>query len=105
MNLMETHRLKLNTHLITLNNISLSPLSLLLYSSLSLSPLSLSLSLSPQVEFEGLTGRVEFNSKGQRTNYTLKILEKHPEGHKEVRGQRGSLSVGPHGPGVHLTPA
>ncbi|CAL8292843.1 unnamed protein product [Merluccius merluccius] len=36
------------------------------------------------VEFEGLTGRVEFNSKGQRTNYTLKILEKHPEGHKEI---------------------
>ncbi|CAL8396247.1 unnamed protein product [Gadus morhua 'NCC'] len=36
------------------------------------------------VEFEGLTGRVEFNSKGQRTNYTLKILEKHPDGHKEI---------------------
>lgn len=38
-----------------------------------------------QVEYDGLTGRVEFNSKGQRTNYTLRILEKHRGGHKEVR--------------------
>ena len=38
-----------------------------------------------QVEYDGLTGRVEFNSKGQRTNYTLRVLEKHPGGHKEVR--------------------
>ncbi|KAM4630042.1 glutamate receptor ionotropic, kainate 5-like [Polymixia lowei] len=36
------------------------------------------------VEYDGLTGRVEFNSKGQRTNYTLRILEKHPGGHKEI---------------------
>ncbi|KTG43727.1 hypothetical protein cypCar_00044615 [Cyprinus carpio] len=35
------------------------------------------------VEYDGLTGRVEFNSKGQRTNYTLHILEKHRGGHKE----------------------
>ncbi|KAA0703162.1 Glutamate receptor ionotropic, kainate 5 [Triplophysa tibetana] len=35
------------------------------------------------VEYDGLTGRVEFNSKGQRTNYTLHILEKHRRGHKE----------------------
>lgn len=44
-------------------------------------------SFSYQVEYDGLTGHIEFNSKGQRTNYTLKILEKHPAGHKEVRGQ------------------
>ncbi|XP_044192008.1 glutamate receptor ionotropic, kainate 5-like isoform X1 [Thunnus albacares] len=36
------------------------------------------------VEYDGLTGHIEFNSKGQRTNYTLKILEKHPGGHKEI---------------------
>lgn len=42
------------------------------------------------MEYDGLTGHIEFNSKGQRTNYTLKILEKHPGGHKEVRGQMGS---------------
>uniref|UniRef100_A0AAR2IQA1 Glutamate receptor n=1 Tax=Pygocentrus nattereri TaxID=42514 RepID=A0AAR2IQA1_PYGNA len=36
------------------------------------------------VEYDGLTGRVEFNSKGQRTNYTLRILEKFRGGHKEV---------------------
>lgn len=50
----------------------------------------MSVSLSVQVEYDGLTGHIEFNSKGQRTNYTLKILEKHPAGHKEVRGQMGS---------------
>lgn len=37
------------------------------------------------MEYDGLTGRVEFNSKGQRTNYTLRILEKHKGGQKEVR--------------------
>uniref|UniRef100_A0A7M4EZM1 Glutamate receptor n=1 Tax=Crocodylus porosus TaxID=8502 RepID=A0A7M4EZM1_CROPO len=36
------------------------------------------------VEYDGLTGRVEFNSKGQRTNYTLRVLEKAPDGHREV---------------------
>ncbi|XP_069497037.1 glutamate receptor ionotropic, kainate 5 isoform X3 [Ambystoma mexicanum] len=36
------------------------------------------------VEHDGLTGRVEFNSKGQRTNYTLRILEKSKDGHREV---------------------
>ncbi|TRY96215.1 hypothetical protein DNTS_016458 [Danionella cerebrum] len=36
------------------------------------------------VEYDGLTGHVEFNSKGQRTNYTLRILEKFKGGHKEV---------------------
>uniref|UniRef100_A0A8D0U4T7 Glutamate receptor n=1 Tax=Sus scrofa TaxID=9823 RepID=A0A8D0U4T7_PIG len=37
-----------------------------------------------QVEYDGLTGRVEFNSKGQRTNYTLRILEKARQGHREI---------------------
>ncbi|KAI4891190.1 hypothetical protein NFI96_027035 [Prochilodus magdalenae] len=36
------------------------------------------------VEYDGLTGHVEFNSKGQRTNYTLHILEKHKTGHKQI---------------------
>ncbi|XP_067365559.1 glutamate receptor ionotropic, kainate 5 isoform X5 [Channa argus] len=40
--------------------------------------------LTTMVEYDGLTGRVEFNSKGQRTNYTLRILEKHRGGHKEI---------------------
>ncbi|KAM7384880.1 hypothetical protein PAMA_011982 [Pampus argenteus] len=44
------------------------------------------------VEYDGLTGHIEFNSKGQRTNYTLKILEKHPGGHKE---KATSLRVSP----------
>lgn len=45
-----------------------------------------------QVEYDGLTGRVEFNSKGQRTNYTLRILEKHRGGHKEVKSHLLSCS-------------
>ncbi|XP_071030302.1 glutamate receptor ionotropic, kainate 5-like [Oncorhynchus clarkii lewisi] len=36
------------------------------------------------VEYDGLTGHVEFNSKGQRTNYTLRILEKQRRGHREI---------------------
>ncbi|XP_048850130.1 glutamate receptor ionotropic, kainate 5-like isoform X1 [Brienomyrus brachyistius] len=36
------------------------------------------------VEYDGLTGRVEFNGKGQRTNYTISILEKHRGGHEEI---------------------
>ncbi|XP_059497298.1 glutamate receptor ionotropic, kainate 5 isoform X2 [Stegostoma tigrinum] len=36
------------------------------------------------VEYEGLTGRVEFNSKGQRMNYTLRILEQGRDGHKQI---------------------
>ncbi|XP_062848801.1 glutamate receptor ionotropic, kainate 5 [Trichomycterus rosablanca] len=36
------------------------------------------------VEYDGLTGHVEFNSKGQRTNYTLHVLEKHKSGHKQI---------------------
>uniref|UniRef100_A0A8K9XI51 Glutamate receptor n=1 Tax=Oncorhynchus mykiss TaxID=8022 RepID=A0A8K9XI51_ONCMY len=36
------------------------------------------------VEYDGLTGHVEFNSKGQRTNYTLRILEKQHRGHREI---------------------
>ena len=28
-----------------------------------------------QVRFEGLTGNVQFNEKGRRTNYTLHVIE------------------------------
>ncbi|AWO96338.1 putative glutamate receptor ionotropic kainate 5-like [Scophthalmus maximus] len=45
---------------------------------------SVSYLILKKVEYDGLTGRVEFNSKGQRTNYTLRILEKHRGGHKEI---------------------
>ncbi|XP_054620043.1 glutamate receptor ionotropic, kainate 5-like isoform X2 [Dunckerocampus dactyliophorus] len=36
------------------------------------------------VEYDGLTGHIEFNSKGQRSNYTLNVLEKHPGGHRQI---------------------
>lgn len=42
-----------------------------------------SLSLG-QVELEGLTGHIEFNSKGQRSNYALKILQFTRNGFRQV---------------------
>lgn len=42
-----------------------------------------SLSLG-QVELEGLTGHIEFNSKGQRSNYALKILQFTKNGFQQV---------------------
>lgn len=38
-----------------------------------------------QVELEGLTGHIEFNSKGQRSNYALKILQHTRNGFRQVR--------------------
>lgn len=75
-----------------------SVFSTLCFSYLSFSPSCFCHTSSPhslstcQVEYDGLTGRVEFNSKGQRTNYTLRILEKHRGGHKEVRSHLLSCS-------------
>lgn len=75
-----------------------SMFSTLCFSYLSFSPPCFCHTSSPhslstcQVEYDGLTGRVEFNSKGQRTNYTLRILEKHRGGHKEVRSHLLSCS-------------
>lgn len=37
-----------------------------------------------QVELEGLTGHIEFNSKGQRSNYALKILQFTRNGFRQV---------------------
>lgn len=42
-----------------------------------------SLSLG-QVELEGLTGHIEFNSRGQRSNYALKILQLTRSGFRQV---------------------
>ncbi|XP_069796201.1 glutamate receptor ionotropic, kainate 5 isoform X2 [Narcine bancroftii] len=36
------------------------------------------------VEYDGLTGHVEFNSKGQRMNYTLRILEQGRDSHRQI---------------------
>ncbi|XP_017348937.1 glutamate receptor 1b isoform X4 [Ictalurus punctatus] len=37
-----------------------------------------------QVQFEGLTGHVQFNEKGHRTNFTVSVLELVPSGPKKV---------------------
>ncbi|KAI4874382.1 hypothetical protein NFI96_001119 [Prochilodus magdalenae] len=37
-----------------------------------------------QVQFEGLTGHVQFNEKGHRTNFTVSVLELGPSGPKKV---------------------
>nr|XP_054367706.1 glutamate receptor ionotropic, kainate 4 [Mirounga angustirostris] len=40
--------------------------------------------VSPLVELEGLTGHIEFNSKGQRSNYALKILQFTRNGFRQI---------------------
>uniref|UniRef100_A0A8B9J709 Glutamate receptor n=1 Tax=Astyanax mexicanus TaxID=7994 RepID=A0A8B9J709_ASTMX len=37
-----------------------------------------------QVQFEGLTGHVQFNEKGHRTNFTVSVMELGPSGPKKV---------------------
>ncbi|XP_077089375.1 glutamate receptor 1b isoform X1 [Siphateles boraxobius] len=37
-----------------------------------------------QVQFEGLTGHVQFNDKGHRTNFTVSVMEFGPNGPKKV---------------------
>uniref|UniRef100_A0A8C1IYF5 Glutamate receptor n=1 Tax=Cyprinus carpio TaxID=7962 RepID=A0A8C1IYF5_CYPCA len=37
-----------------------------------------------QVQFEGLTGHVQFNEKGHRTNFTVSVMEFGPNGPKKV---------------------
>ncbi|XP_066501225.1 glutamate receptor 1b isoform X4 [Hoplias malabaricus] len=37
-----------------------------------------------QVQFEGLTGHVQFNEKGHRTNFTVSVMDLSPSGPKKV---------------------
>lgn len=44
-----------------------------------------SLSFTPfQVRIDGLTGHIQFNEKGRRTNYTVSVMELAPSGPKKV---------------------
>lgn len=44
------------------------------------------LSVTPlQVRIDGLTGHIQFNEKGRRTNYTVSVMELAPSGPKKVR--------------------
>lgn len=38
-----------------------------------------------QVRIDGLTGHIQFNEKGRRTNYTVSVMELAPSGPKKVR--------------------
>ncbi|XP_040850042.1 glutamate receptor 1 isoform X3 [Ochotona curzoniae] len=38
----------------------------------------------PKVRFEGLTGNVQFNEKGRRTNYTLHVIEMKHDGIRKI---------------------
>lgn len=54
-----------------------------------------SLSLTSfQVRIDGLTGHIQFNEKGRRTNYTVSVMELAPSGPKKVslRHQLKSLT-------------
>lgn len=37
-----------------------------------------------QVRIDGLTGHIQFNEKGRRTNYTVSVMELAPSGPKKV---------------------
>uniref|UniRef100_A0ACB8EYJ5 Uncharacterized protein n=1 Tax=Sphaerodactylus townsendi TaxID=933632 RepID=A0ACB8EYJ5_9SAUR len=55
------------------------------------------------VELEGLTGHIEFNSKGQRSNYALKILQYTRNGFRQLlcftaKNKFPDLSVSEEGP-------
>lgn len=64
-----------------------------------------------QVRFEGLTGNVQFNEKGRRTNYTLHVIEMKHDGIRKVNllcfhctGMRGLTGSGRSwGPGESWT--
>ncbi|KAG8141557.1 hypothetical protein E2320_007162 [Naja naja] len=47
-----------------------------------------------KVELEGLTGHIEFNSKGQRSNYALKILQYTRNGFRQKRDTSSHQSIG-----------
>lgn len=46
--------------------------------------ISLSLDVLSQVRIDGLTGHIQFNEKGRRTNYTVSVMELKPTGPKKV---------------------
>ncbi|KAJ8338426.1 hypothetical protein SKAU_G00373920 [Synaphobranchus kaupii] len=45
---------------------------------------ALIVSVSSQVRIDGLTGHIQFNEKGRRTNYTVSVMELRPAGPKRV---------------------
>ncbi|TNN26616.1 Glutamate receptor 1 [Liparis tanakae] len=46
---------------------------------------SLTVSVTPlQVRIDGLTGHIQFNEKGRRTNFTVSVMELAPSGPKKV---------------------
>ena len=46
-----------------------------------------------QVRIDGLTGHIQFNEKGRRTNYTVSIMELAPSGPKKVSPAEKDLFV------------
>lgn len=50
-----------------------------------------------QVRFEGLTGNVQFNEKGRRTNYTLHVIEMKHDGIRKVKVPFASTAQGGEG--------
>lgn len=50
-----------------------------------------------QVQFEGLTGNVQFNEKGRRTNYTLHVIEMKHDGIRKVKVPFASVPRGGEG--------
>lgn len=45
--------------------------------------------VTPQVQIKGLTGHIQFDEKGRRTNYTVSVMELGSDGPKKVGGRAG----------------
>ncbi|KAJ4935700.1 hypothetical protein JOQ06_017229 [Pogonophryne albipinna] len=57
------------------------------------------------VELEGLTGHIEFNSKGQRSNYVLRIMQNSKDGLRQIGlwHSEGGLSMERKLPSINVT--
>ncbi|XP_053176920.1 glutamate receptor ionotropic, kainate 4 isoform X1 [Scomber japonicus] len=57
------------------------------------------------VELEGLTGHIEFNSKGQRSNYALRIMQNSKDGLRQIGlwHSEGGLSMEKKLPSINVT--
>lgn len=50
----------------------------------------------PQVQVQGMTGNIQFDSFGRRLNYTIDVYEMKPGGARKVCGSWKTVSVNLH---------
>lgn len=50
----------------------------------------------PQVQVQGMTGNIQFDSFGRRSNYTIDVYEMKPGGARKVSGSGRPVSINSH---------